>query len=78
VALLLDEAAEVALAAMPLPAEGEVLLIVGPEGGITPEEAGEFVAAGARPARMGPTILRTSTAGTAAASVVLSATGRWG
>lgn len=56
----------------------EIVLVVGPEGGVSPEESAAFAAAGALPYRLGPTVLRTSTAGTAAAAVVLAATGRWG
>ncbi|MDQ1512478.1 MAG: rRNA (uracil1498-N3)-methyltransferase, partial [Microbacteriaceae bacterium] len=41
-------------------------LVVGPEGGIAPDELAALIAAGARTARMGPTVLRTSTAGPAA------------
>lgn len=61
----------------PLPADGEIVLVVGPEGGIAPEELAAFAAAGARPYRLGPTVLRTSTAGTAAAAALLSRTLRW-
>lgn len=55
----------------------EIVLVVGPEGGITPEELAQFAQAGAAPFRMGPTVLRTSTAGTAAAAVLLARSGRW-
>lgn len=55
----------------------DVVLVVGPEGGISPEELARFAEAGARPYRMGPTVLRTSTAGTAAAAVLLARSGRW-
>jgi 16S rRNA (uracil1498-N3)-methyltransferase len=55
----------------------DVVLIVGPEGGISDEELGAFVEAGARPARLGPDVLRTSTAGGAAIAVVSALTGRW-
>jgi 16S rRNA (uracil1498-N3)-methyltransferase len=65
------------LAAAPLPATGSVVLVVGPEGGITPDEIATFTATGARTCRLGPTVLRTSTAGVAAAAVVLARTGRW-
>jgi 16S rRNA (uracil1498-N3)-methyltransferase len=56
----------------------DIVLVVGPEGGISPEELAQFAEAGAKPHRMGPTVLRTSTAGTAAAAVLLSRSGRWG
>jgi 16S rRNA (uracil1498-N3)-methyltransferase len=62
---------------VPLPKTGEVVLVVGPEGGITPDELAVLDAAGAVRVRLGPTVLRTSTAGTVAAGVVLSRTGRW-
>ena len=76
-ALVLHEEAEQPLAALDLPPAGDVLIVVGPEGGITDEELGAFEAAGARSVRLGPSVLRASTAGCAAAAVVLSATGRW-
>jgi 16S rRNA (uracil1498-N3)-methyltransferase len=76
-AAVLHESATDALASAPLPGTGEITLIVGPEGGVTDEELTAFVDAGARPYRLGPTVLRTSTAGTAAAAVVLARTGRW-
>ena len=52
--------------------------MIGPEGSISPQELAAFEAAGARAYKMGPTVLRTSTAGTAAATVVLAKSGRWG
>jgi 16S rRNA (uracil1498-N3)-methyltransferase len=55
----------------------EIVLVVGPEGGISPEERLRFAEAGAAPYRLGPTVLRTSTAGTAAAAVLLARSGRW-
>ncbi|WP_405447340.1 16S rRNA (uracil(1498)-N(3))-methyltransferase [Streptomyces erythrochromogenes] len=66
-----------ALATAELPATGSVVLVVGPEGGVSPEELEVFAAAGARPHRLGRSVLRTSTAGTAAAAVLLARTGRW-
>lgn len=55
----------------------ELLLVVGPEGGLSPEELELFAAAGARNARLGPEVLRTSTAGAAALAVLAVAVGRW-
>ena len=76
-AVLLDLDAGTALAALPVPASGEVVVIVGPEGGVSPAEAGELTAAGAVGAHLGPTVLRTSTAGAVAVSVLLSRSSRW-
>lgn len=76
-ALVLDEEASESIGGVELPAAGEVLLVVGPEGGITPGERESLVAAGARAVRLGPTVLRTSTAGVAALAVLLARTERW-
>ncbi|MEU9231619.1 16S rRNA (uracil(1498)-N(3))-methyltransferase [Streptomyces subrutilus] len=67
-----------ALAGAALPAAGSVVLVVGPEGGVSPEELAAFAEAGAHPYRLGRSVLRTSTAGTAATAVLLARTGRWG
>jgi 16S rRNA (uracil1498-N3)-methyltransferase len=75
--VVLHEAAPTPLGSLELPRTGEIIAVVGPEGGITQAEIDAFTAAGGRPARLGPTILRTSTAGVAAAVVLLSRTGRW-
>ncbi|MFF9338277.1 MULTISPECIES: 16S rRNA (uracil(1498)-N(3))-methyltransferase [unclassified Streptomyces] len=66
-----------ALATAELPAKGSIVLVVGPEGGVSPEELAAFEAAGAKPYRLGRSVLRTSTAGTAATALVLARTGRW-
>ncbi len=76
-ALLLDPAAGEQLAGIELPRSGEIVLIVGPEGGIAPGESDELIAAGARQVRLGPSVLRGSTAGAVAAALVLSGCGRW-
>ncbi|MET7755526.1 16S rRNA (uracil(1498)-N(3))-methyltransferase [Streptomyces sp. NPDC005389] len=66
-----------ALATAELPGKGSIVLVVGPEGGVSPEELAAFEAAGAKPYRLGRSVLRTSTAGTAATALVLGRTGRW-
>ncbi len=76
-AVLLDPGAGTAVAALPVPGQGEVVVIVGPEGGVSPAEASALAAAGAVRAHLGPTVLRTSTAGAVATSVLLSRSGRW-
>ena len=70
--LVLHEEATEALADVALPETGEVLLVVGPEGGIAGDELDDLLAAGARPVRLGRTVLRTSTAGPAALAVLQS------
>ncbi|MFJ4768531.1 16S rRNA (uracil(1498)-N(3))-methyltransferase [Streptomyces uncialis] len=71
------EHGSVPLATVDLPVDGEIVLVVGPEGGVSPEELAVFAGAGAGTYRLGPSVLRTSTAGTAATALVLGRTGRW-
>jgi 16S rRNA (uracil1498-N3)-methyltransferase len=75
--VVLHEDAKAALSATDVPSDGDVVVVVGPEGGISPEELDAFTGAGATAYRLGPTVLRTSTAGAAAGAVLLSRTGRW-
>ncbi|MEO7270325.1 MAG: 16S rRNA (uracil(1498)-N(3))-methyltransferase [Knoellia sp.] len=75
-AYVLHEDADEPLAALTLPSEGDVLVVVGPEGGIAPEELDTLKAAGASIVRLGDTVLRSSSAGPAALAV-LSAAARW-
>ncbi|GAB7006190.1 16S rRNA (uracil(1498)-N(3))-methyltransferase [Nocardioides sp. AN3] len=77
-AVVLHEEASTPLAAVSLPAEGEVVVVVGPEGGLSPEEVDAFESAGAVTVRLGAEVLRTSTAGLAAVSALLARTSRWG
>jgi 16S rRNA (uracil1498-N3)-methyltransferase len=76
-AIVLEPGAAVSLGRLSLPEAGDLLVVVGPEGGITGEEAAAFRAAGATACRLGPTVLRTSTAGTVAAAILLTRSGRW-
>jgi 16S rRNA (uracil1498-N3)-methyltransferase len=78
IALVLHEEAAEPLADVGVPERGSVLLVVGPEGGIAPEELEVFTAAGARSVRLGAEVLRTSTAGVVAVGALLSRTRRWG
>ncbi|GGX25976.1 ribosomal RNA small subunit methyltransferase E [Streptomyces malachitofuscus] len=76
-AAVLHESGTEPLSTAGLPVSGDIVLVVGPEGGVSPEELALFEAAGARAYRLGRSVLRTSTAGTAAAALLLGRTGRW-
>ncbi|HWI42982.1 MAG TPA: 16S rRNA (uracil(1498)-N(3))-methyltransferase [Nocardioides sp.] len=76
-AMVLHEEASAPLGDLQVPQAGEILLVVGPEGGLTDQEVGRFAAAGATPVLLGAEVLRTSTAGIAAVAALLSRTPRW-
>jgi 16S rRNA (uracil1498-N3)-methyltransferase len=76
-AVVLHEASSEPLADLAVPDAGEILVVVGPEGGLTDEEVALFVAAGADSTRLGAEVLRTSTAGLAAVAALLGRTPRW-
>lgn len=76
-ALVLHEAAPTGLVDEPLPDRGDLLLIVGPEGGITDDELAVLAAAGARPVRLGAEVLRASTAAAVALGALGALTCRW-
>jgi len=77
VRVVLHEAASGPLADVPVPGRGEIVIVVGPEGGITEAELEAFSAVGAEPLRLGSSVLRSSTAGVAAAAALLARTPRW-
>jgi len=74
--VVLHEEATEPLSGLDVPEDGDVVVVVGPEGGVAPDELDAFVAAGARACRLGDQVLRSSTAGVAALSV-LNAKTRW-
>lgn len=76
-AAVLHEEGSEPLAGAQLPGAGSIVLVVGPEGGVSPDELALFADAGATPYRLGRTVLRASTAGTAACALLLGRTGRW-
>lgn len=79
-AVVLHEDGAERLADLPLPdptAAGGIVLVVGPEGGVSDSELTAFDEAGAVRALLGPSVLRTSTAGVAALAVLQARTGRW-
>jgi 16S rRNA (uracil1498-N3)-methyltransferase len=75
--LILDPTAERGIDRAPVETSTDIVLVVGPEGGITPDELDLLTAAGATPIRLGPEVLRTSTAGPAAIAVLNVALHRW-
>ncbi|MFI8632091.1 16S rRNA (uracil(1498)-N(3))-methyltransferase [Microbacterium sp. NPDC077663] len=77
--LVLEPTASAALSSVELDATDtrDVLLVVGPEGGIAPDELELLRGAGATLVRLGDTVLRTSTAGPAALALVNRALARW-
>ena len=74
--LVLEPAATTPITALELDGR-DLILVVGPEGGIAPGELELLMAAGAEPVRLGVEVLRTSTAGPAAVAVLSGALGRW-
>ena len=76
-AVVLHEEARLPIRELAVPAAGDLVLVVGPEGGVSSSELDRLTAAGAVPVRMGPSVMRTSTAGTVAVGIVLASTARW-
>ncbi|MET8997515.1 16S rRNA (uracil(1498)-N(3))-methyltransferase [Amycolatopsis sp. Hca4] len=76
-AIVLESDVPDRLTDLALPDAGDVLLIVGPEGGITDEELRVLRDAGARAVRLGTTVLRTSTAAAVALGALGALTTRW-
>jgi 16S rRNA (uracil1498-N3)-methyltransferase len=76
-ALVLHEEGSVPFGAAAPRRSGRVVLVVGPEGGLAPDELDRFEKAGACIVRLGPEVLRTSTAAAVALGALGVATGRW-
>lgn len=76
-ALVLHESADQPLAERPVAEAESIILVVGPEGGISDEELAALSQAGAVPVRLGPTVLRTSTAAAVGLGAIGVLTGRW-
>ncbi len=75
--LPLEPTAATPLSTIDLPEARRILLVVGPEGGISPAELAALDEAGALSVRLGTEVLRTSTAGPAALAVLNARLGRW-
>lgn len=74
---VLHESADQALAACAIREQGTIMIVVGPEGGISPDELAAFSSAGARVVHMGASVMRTSTAGAIAVGGLLMRSQRW-
>ncbi len=75
--LALHESATVPLTDHRVAQAVSLMLVVGPEGGLTDEEIAALTAAGAHAVRLGPTVLRTSTAAAVALGALGVLTSRW-
>ncbi|MGW4059541.1 16S rRNA (uracil(1498)-N(3))-methyltransferase [Amycolatopsis sp. NPDC004747] len=76
-AIVLESDVPDRLTDLALPDTGDVLLVVGPEGGITDDELAALREAGAQAVRLGTTVLRTSTAAAVALGALGALTTRW-
>ena len=77
IAVVLHESANQSIADLDISQSKSILVIVGPEGGITDQELSDFQDAGAQVVRMGSTVMRTSTAGAICLGALLPQTSRW-
>ena len=77
VAFVLDEQSTIPLTSIDISAVGDITLVIGPEGGLSDIERELFAESGGDLVTLGGNVLRTSTAGVAALSVISAATGRW-
>lgn len=75
---VLHESADDSLASLSLHTVPELVLVVGPEGGLSDDEVATLVNAGAHPVLLGPHVLRTSTAAAVALGAIGALTDRWG
>ena len=76
-ALMLHEDATEKITDQPVAQADSMVLIIGPEGGISPAELDAFTTAGAHPVRLGPEVLRTASAGMVALAALGAVTDRW-
>jgi 16S rRNA (uracil1498-N3)-methyltransferase len=76
-AIVLHESAVEKLSAAVTPGAKKVLLIIGPEGGLSDEELTLFANAGAKIAHMGRPVFRSAHAGMAALSALNAALKIW-
>jgi 16S rRNA (uracil1498-N3)-methyltransferase len=75
--LVLESSVSQRIAEVSLPAKGDIVLVVGPEGGVSDEEIEALTAVGAQAIRLGPDVLRASTAAAVALGALGALTARW-
>jgi 16S rRNA (uracil1498-N3)-methyltransferase len=75
--LVLHESATQPIAEVPVAEADSLILVIGPEGGIADDEVAALSTAGAAVVRLGPTVLRTSTAAAVALGALGVLTNRW-
>ncbi|WKD58893.1 16S rRNA (uracil(1498)-N(3))-methyltransferase [Corynebacterium caspium] len=75
--LVLHEAGATALKDTPVIQSGHIVLLIGPEGGISPEEITQLEAVGAQIVVLGPEVLRTASASMVALAALGMVTPRW-
>jgi 16S rRNA (uracil1498-N3)-methyltransferase len=76
-AFVLHEEATALLGTCEVPPNGDLVLIVGPEGGISPDEVAALTGAGAREVLIGATVLRSSSAGALGIAALMSRSPSW-
>ncbi|MGI9136108.1 MAG: 16S rRNA (uracil(1498)-N(3))-methyltransferase [Candidatus Nanopelagicales bacterium] len=76
-AFVLHEEATALLGACEAPTAGDIVLVVGPEGGISPEEITALTGSGARAVLIGATVLRSSSAGSLGIAALMSRSPSW-
>jgi 16S rRNA (uracil1498-N3)-methyltransferase len=77
VAAVLHEGAASSLSALAPATATQILLVIGPEGGLDDSEIAALTAVGARAVLLGPEVLRTSSAGAVALGAIGALTSRW-
>jgi len=75
--LVLDPTSSTPLTSVSLSGHRSIAIVVGPEGGISPQELEQFRSAGLSLVGLGSGILRTSTAGVAVVSYLQATLGNW-
>ena len=76
-AFVLHEEATALLGTSEVPNSGDIVLVVGPEGGISPDEVTALVNAGARAVLIGAHVLRSSSAGSLGIAALMSRSPAW-